>query len=265
MSHAEAATFLNAIHDTLARQPDLSPANPKVNSCLSLLIAMLGTWQRSGFGETLADHPDFSHLARKLPRLCGKAECEMEKWWCARILASKCRGVQSLGAFWYLENYKALCEAELRLLESRVTNGFVFLGGGALPLTAILIAQQRPEAILTCVDCDPEACQMAQDLVTLLGLSARITVKNMEACAYFPDTNEIAICASLLDAPGLYDHFSRCRLQRLIVRDAEGPYRFCYRPALLPGDAYIERAKSSISADRINTSRYFQARTPSLT
>lgn len=260
MAHTEAAEFLNTIHDTLANQSDLSPENPQVNSCLNRLVATLQDWQRSGYGAELADHPDFSELACALPDLCAKAECEMEKWWCRRILASECKGVQALTAFWYLDNYQSLCRAELDLLDQSHANRFAFLGSGALPLTAILLAQQSSDIEISCVDCDGEACALADQLVLLLELSHQITIENRDASTYQPQTEEAVICASLLDAPGIFDHLGACNIRRLIVRDAEGPYRFCYRPAKLPGPEFVERSKSPLSAERINTSRYFEAR-----
>ncbi|HKJ63741.1 MAG TPA: nicotianamine synthase family protein [Hyphomicrobiales bacterium] len=260
MGHTEAAVFLNAVHETLANQSDLSPENPKVNSCLNRLVATLQDWQQCGYGSDLADHPDFTGLACSLPDLCARAECEMEKWWCRRILASDCKGVQSLAAFWYLDNYQSLCRAELELLGSARETRFAFLGSGALPLTAILLAQQSPSMAVSCVDCDGEACSMAYELVSLLGLSRQIMIENKEACAYRPEADETVICASLLDAPGVFNHLDACNVSRLIVRDAEGPYRFCYRPAHLPGPEFVECSKLPLSADRINTSRYFEAR-----
>jgi hypothetical protein len=259
MAHTKASAFLNTIHDTLASQTDLSPENPKVNSCLNRLVATLQDWQRCGYGAALADHPDFSGLAAALPDLCARAECEMEKWWCRRILASDCRGVQALAAFWYLDNYRSLCRAELALIGHAGETRFAFLGSGALPLTAILLAQSSPGAEVACVDCDGEACEMAQMLVSLLGLSRQITIENSDACAWEPRADETVICASLLNAPGVFSHLDACNVQRIIVRDAEGPYRFCYRPAQLPGPEFVERSKSPLSAERINTSRYFEA------
>lgn len=259
MAHAEAAEFLHAVHEELACQSDLSPENPKVNSCLNRLVATLQAWHQSGFGAALPDHPDFSKLASALPRLCARAECEMEKWWCARILASNCRGAQALTAFWYLDHYRALCRAELDLLGTAAGGRFVFLGSGALPLTAILMAQHLEQIEVTCVDCDEEASFLAGELVSLLGLSRQIRIKPMDANVFRPAADETVICASLLDAPGIFRHLEDCRIRRLIVRDAEGPYRFCYLPARLPGPAFSERAKSPLSAQRINTSRYFEA------
>ncbi|MBX2805776.1 MAG: hypothetical protein KTR19_07380 [Hyphomicrobiales bacterium] len=259
MEHFEAAAFLTSIHDTLATQSDLSPENPKVNSCLSRLVATLQDWQRNGYGAALADHPEFASLAEALPDLCARAECEMEKWWCRRILASDCKGAQALAAFWYLGNYQSLCHAELQMLGQAPGRRFAFLGSGALPLTAILLAQDSPDIEVSCVDCDGDACMMASDLIAVLGLSRQILVENCDALDYKPETDRTVICASLLHAPDIFEHLDDCNTRRMIVRDAEGPYRFCYRPAQLPGPEFIERSRSPLSAERINTSRFFEA------
>jgi hypothetical protein len=258
MTQADAIAFLNTARDTLARQSDLSPDNPHVNTCLRGLVATLQRWQRAGFGETLADLPALAGAARDLPALCGKAECEMEKWWARRILASDCPGAQALAAFWYLDAYEALCRAELRLIGDSATGEFVFLGSGALPVTAILLAGSAPRGRVICIDCDGEACELAARLVALLGLSERVTMIAAEAQSYCPAPDATVICASLLQAPSLFEHLRERRTRRLIVRDAEGAYRFCYRQARLPGGYYAERAKSRPSPERINTSRYFE-------
>ena len=183
----------------------------------------------------------------------------MEKWWCRKILASPCPGAQSLAAFWYLDEYRDLCRSELALLGGRRTERFAFLGSGALPLTAILLAQSAPDICIGCVDRDEEACELAARLVALLGLGERVTVTAGDARDHRPASGETVICASLLDAPGLYARLSDAGAERLLVRDAEGPYRFCYRPAPLPDSGFIERSRSPVSTRRINTSRYFEA------
>ena len=94
--HADAVRFLKATHDTLARQTDLSPDNGQVNACLGRLVAMLKGWHAAGFGHDLAEYPELSEVAQELPGFCARAEYEMEKWWCRRILASDCPGAQAL-------------------------------------------------------------------------------------------------------------------------------------------------------------------------
>jgi hypothetical protein len=259
MHQADAIAFLKATHRTLTEQEDLSPNNPEVNNCLGALVATLRAWQAAGFGAELSDHPDLADVAAGLPRLCAGAEVEMEKWWCRKILADPCPGAQALAAFWYLDEYRALCQSELALLGDRRAERFAFLGSGALPLTAILLAQSGPGICVECVDRDGEACELAARLIALLGLADQVAVTEGDARDYRPSSEATLICASLLNAPGLYTRLSDARAERLLIRDAEGPYRFCYRPAPLPGRGFIERAKSPMSTRRINTSRYFEA------
>lgn len=258
MYQADAIAFLKATHRTLAEQEDLSPNNPEVNNCLGTLVATLRSWQAAGFGAELADHPDLAEVATGLPRLCAAAEVAMEKWWCRKILGGPCPGVQSLAAFWYLDEYRALYRSEMALLGDRRAESFAFLGGGALPLTAILLVGGAPGVRVECVDCDGEACELAARLVALLGLADRVGVTHGNALDHRPSAGETLICASLLHAPGLYARLSEGRAERLLIRDAEGAYRFCYRSAPLPGCGFIERAKSPLSTRRINTSRYFE-------
>ena len=260
MYQADAIAFLKATHRTLAEQEDLSPNNPEVNNCLGALVATLRAWQAAGFGAELADHPDLADIAAGLPRLCAAAEAEMEKWWCRKILADPCPGAQALAAFWYLDEYRALCRSELALLGDRRAERFAFLGCGALPVTAILLAQTAPGICVECVDRNGEACELAAGLIALLGLAGRVKVSEGDARDYRPSAEETLICASLLHAPGLYARLADANAERLVIRDAEGAYRFCYRPAPLPGRGFVERAKSPISTRRINTSRYFERR-----
>ena len=260
MHQADAIAFLKATHRTLAEQEDLSPNNPEVNNCLGALVATLRAWQAAGFGADLSGHPDLADVAAGLPGLCAAAEAEMEKWWCRKILADPCPGAQSLAAFWYLDEYRALCRSELALLGDRRPRRFAFLGSGALPLTAILLAQSGSGICVECVDRDGEACELAAGLIALLGLADRVDVTQGDAREYRPSSEETVICASLLNAPGLYACLAEARAERLLIRDAEGAYRFCYRPATLPGRGFVERAKSPISTRRINTSRYFERR-----
>ena len=259
MQHADAIAFLKATHRTLAGQEDLSPNNPEVNNCLGMLVATLRSWQAAGFGAELFEHPELTDVAAALPRLCAAAEAAMEKWWCRKILANPCPGAQALAAFWYLDEYRALCQSELVLLGDRRAERFAFLGSGALPLTAILLAQSGPGVRVECIDRDGEACELAARLIALLGLGDRVSVTEGDAREHRPSLGETLIFASLLNAPGLYARMSEARAERLVIRDAEGAYRFCYRPAPLPGQGFIERAKSPISTQRINTSRYFEA------
>lgn len=258
MQNADAVAFLTATYNTLIRQRDLSPNNPEVNSCLTKLVHTLRSWQSKGFGFNLPDHPKLSDIASELPRLCAEAECEMEKWWCRHILSSACPAAQAIEAFWYIDDYEALCSTELKLLDQKPSGKFAFLGSGALPLTAIILAQRHPDICITCIDRDSNACELAEKLFKILNIESQIKIKSINAEDYCPDSNETIVCASLLRAPKIFQHLQKNYIKKIIVRDAEGPYRFLYHPALLPKSGYIQQSKSEICIEHINTSRYFK-------
>jgi len=257
-----AIAYLNETVDTLRRQDDLSPENPRVTGCLRGLVATLCDWHRAGFGTGLANEPALAEASVALPRICGAAECQMEKWWCRKALASG-TAADVLSEFWYLPNYLSLRDAEVALAGAETLRNAVFLGCGALPLTAILLAQADERARLRCVDSDAEACMLADDLVRVLGLRDRILVDHScaQACAIPPDAT--VICASLLDAPGLHTHLADCGAARLLLRDVEGVFRWLYRPAARPGPLFRQRGRTAPAPARINITRDFErASTP---
>jgi Nicotianamine synthase protein len=264
MDRSRATLFLTTTYRSLARQQDLSPNNPAINRSLRALVATLQSWQAAGFGAELVEEPCLAEVSRGLPELCAAAECAMEKWWSRRVLESPCPAAQVLEAFWYLENYRELCAAEHELVGHGCGGRFAFLGSGALPMTALILAKADPLLEMRCIDCDGEACELAERITRRLGLAERITIWESRAEHFAPREGETVICASLLRAPGLFAALLRGGVKRLLVRDAEGVYRFCYRRAELPGAGFIERGRARPSPKRINTSRYFEAIAPDL-
>ncbi len=252
-----AIVYLNETLDTLRRQDDLSPDNPRVTECLRHLVATLRDWHIEGFGTALAQEPALATARIELPALCAVAECHLEKWWCRKALASGAPE-RTLSQFWYLQNYLSLHEAETALAGPDALSEAVFLGCGALPLTAILLAQADARAQLACVDEDAQACTLASSLIRALGLHDRIEIIHARAESHLVSEGATAICASLLDAPGLYAHLKACGAARLLIRDIEGVYGWLYRPADWPGPPFHERAKTAPTSARINITRLFE-------
>jgi len=253
-----ATTYLSETFHTLRAQSDLSPDNETVTRCLYRLVHTLNAWHQAGFGDDLADAPALAEARTELPRLCANAEYVLEAWWCRKALASDAPA-HVLASFWYMANYRSLCRAEADLVWPEGLRDAVFLGCGALPLTAILMAQADDAAALRCVDADERACELASALVRALGMEGRITVEHARAEACDIPRGGSVICASLLDAPGLYDHLADHGAERVLVRDAQGVYQWLYRPALLPGPAFRECARTQPAPERINITRYFEA------
>lgn len=257
-SRARAVAYLHDTIRTLEAQTDLSPANPLVTYRLRGLVATLKTWQASGFRLDLVNEPALAETRTRLPQLCADAERAMEKWWCRKALASRTPAA-TLADFWYLGNYSSLSRAETELAGPDRLRNTVFLGCGALPLTAILLAQADEHARLACVDADADACHLAYQLIRTLNLADRITVEHGRAESSGVPCGAAVICASLLDAPGLYDHLADRGTARVLVRDVEGVFQWLYRPALLPGPAFRETGRTAPSPQRINITRCFEA------
>lgn len=262
MPQQQAIAYLKSVHSLMANQHDFSPENPLINEALGGLVRTLCQWQTSSELCHIDLAPELTDLLADLPRLCACAECEMEKWWCRKILADMeaeaCPANRALAAFWYMDNYRELYEAERTLMTDAQHRNAAFLGSGALPLTAILMAEADPAASLRCVDADPIACDLSRQLIAALGLDSQIEVICTTAQNYTPRMGETVICASLLSGDGVYDNLAKHNVQHLIIRDAEGVFRILYKPAVLPTQGYFETAKTTPCTTRINTSRLFE-------
>jgi hypothetical protein len=225
---ADAIAYLHSLTETLAKESDLSPQNPRITALLSGFVRQLGLWHAQGFGEKLADAPELHRVSLELPRLCGQAESLMEKWWCRRVLAAGADAGAVISSFWYRDNYLCLIASEWRLIQNLPFDRIVFLGSGAFPLTALLLAE-RTRCNILCVDRDAEASDLAQRLISVARLSDRIAVHCMATENVHLHAGDLVICASLLDGDGHVYAMRKARVRHVLVRDGEGVYRFCYR------------------------------------
>lgn len=251
----EAVSAIRQSYRVLTEEQNLSPENSRVTDCLTNLVRTLTRCQSPELSRFLLNTPELATEREFLPVLCGQAECEMEKYWARHLIS---RPVCDLAEFWYFPEYTELCSAELELFKTRKFDRISFLGAGALPLTAFLLARHCPDSTIACIDYDTEACDLSDKLSRKLGLGQQVEIACMDALKYTPTQNELVICASLLQGreqiyKNLHDHDGA-----LIVRDSEGPYQYLYKAAELPMPRFREVSKTTINAKRINTSRYFE-------
>lgn len=252
----EAASAIRQSFSILSAESNLSPKNERVTSSLTHLVRSLTQHSKSHeVTQFLLQTPDLKQERDKLPVLCGEAECEMEKFWAKRLTAQH---KPRLEDFWYYPEYTELVHAEMALFGGRKFDSISFLGAGALPVTAFLLAQGNPQTKITCVDYDREACDLAAGLAHRLGLDDKIEILCMDALQYVPEQKELVICASLLQTrEEVYKGLEKKDCS-LIVRDSEGIYQFLYKSAELPEHGFREIRKTGIDSRRINTSRYFE-------
>ncbi|MFN7113292.1 MAG: nicotianamine synthase family protein [Alphaproteobacteria bacterium] len=259
MLKQEAISAIRASYQLLRTEKNLSPLNDRVTHSLTHLVRTLTRCQSPELAKFLLDAPELAIEREHLPILCGIAECEMEKFWARHLIA---RPVCDLAEFWYFPEYTELCQAELDLFKTRRFDRISFLGAGALPLTAFLLARHCPQSDIICVDFDEEACALAEKLSRKIGLKDQVSVQRMDALQYVPAKNELVICASLLQGREQVYQNMQGHDCALIVRDSEGPYQYLYKAAELPSAAsFREIAKTQMDARRINTSRYFERAT----
>jgi Nicotianamine synthase protein len=257
ISRTDAIEFVKQVHETLSDQTDLSPNNPIVTDCSRRFIEFLSATYREDWASHLPDAPELAKVTGHLPLLCGQAECQMEKWWCRRLIAYHDISFSGLAEFWYFENYQSLVTAELALLGPAIASRAMFLGSGALPLTAVLLARLIPGLRVQCVDNDPEAYELSRTLVRELGMEDRTTITQGRAEDVEFQSNDVVICASLLEAPGLYDVLAKNGVKTIVIRDTEGLFRLCYKPAREPAIGYCPGGRTTACSSRINISRLF--------
>lgn len=176
---------IGSIFHRLAGLPDLEPG-PGVNPLLSRLVRLCVSTPETSGDRVLSD-PAIRSLLPRLRQLCGHAECLLERHW-ARSIIEADDPPRRLAAFPYLANYQQLTALELHLLaglgrDTVAIRRICFLGGGPLPLSALLLGR-RLDATIDIVDHDREASELAQGVIAQLGLSDRLRTWTAEALAF---------------------------------------------------------------------------------
>ena len=177
-----------------------------------------------------------SDEVKDLQQVCAVAEGEMEKFWSKKIQFSH-SPEEMLRSFIYYDNYQDLTRLEYALLASQ-NAGFgkvLFVGSWALPLTAIILAQNWWVCSVL-IERDKEAVELSRGLVQALGLEDKITIKKTDFLAYFEDDSDYdaIILASLLftsgDTEELVSHLVKnIKFKNCLVRTVRGMRQLLYK------------------------------------
>jgi nicotianamine synthase len=165
-----AAVEVRRLYEALAGQPSLTPG-PAVDPLFGRLVHLVVALGASDADAVLAD-PGVQALRPQLLRLCAAGETALERAWATRIVASADPG-RELARFPYLDNYRLLCDLEWSAVLGAGgprPRRIAFVGGGPLPLSAMLLARDRRVAVDS-FDRDHESVAQAHDLVAAVGLS----------------------------------------------------------------------------------------------
>lgn len=185
--------------------------------------------------EMVDKNYDFSiPEVRELQQICAIAEEKMEKYWSKKIVQAQ-DARSALSDFLYYLNYKKLTDLEYYLLLSHLPQlqKVLFLGSGALPLTAILLAGYGVKSVL--IERDQEAFMLATQLIKKLGLEHMIELVLTDVMQFSSEEHFDAVwMASLLftsaDADRLLAHLvAHCSFEVVLIRTVEGMRQLLYQ------------------------------------
>lgn len=187
---------IRALYKTISEQTSYKPT-PLTNRLFRRLVALALS------GDAALQTLTPKEIAN-LQRISSLAEYELEMHWAKRIASSDTPDA-TLQTFPYYSNYEKLTKLEwfaLRSCQNHTEHAVLFVGGGPLPLTAILLATSYGQAVAI-LDYDSAACQAAQSVIAKLGLSHRVSVIDSDAATFdgYSRFNTIFVAALAGAAP----------------------------------------------------------------
>lgn len=170
------------LHEQLSRVDHLGPA-PEVNALFQELVQVCLHADDRTAPPVLAD-ARIRRLRPDLLRLCSQGESLLEQAWAHRVLAASDPWAE-LSRFTYLENYQQLSRLEMHTLAGaghvpRPGGRVCFLGGGPLPVSALLMHRELGAAV-DVVDNEPQAADLARRLLNRLAPSPGLHVAQADA------------------------------------------------------------------------------------
>ena len=257
-----------AVHALLTNESDLSPRNQKISVALRELVDLLLRSYSSAEAAAILNHPEVTALRISLLDRLSEAESALERFWSQRFGDRKTLHVHDLREFLYWRNYERLLGLELKALaaiwrfKAQKHGEIVFVGGGSLPLSAILLHMGTGKPVL-CVDADAEASDYAGQLLGKLSLSQVNAVHTDGKDFNYGGASAIFIASLTNRKIDLAKRIvETCKEPVVAVRTVDGVRALLYRPADL---AALKAAGLSLAgqtkadAKTINSTLFFNA------
>jgi len=172
-----------------------------------------------------------------LRQRCGQAEFQLEKKWSEKIINSE-KPFETLKEFPYFQNYIKLSAFEYSTLVeccNDLEKTAVFVGGGPLPLTAIIFAE-RYGFDITVIDRDKEAVKTSQKLFEALDIDAEVKQSDAETFQNYNRFSTIHVASMVGETRDEeLNVFKNIRAQidqhtHIIGRTVHGNRKILYRP-----------------------------------
>jgi nicotianamine synthase len=220
------------LYEELSRLDNLAPA-PEVDALFAELVRVCVHADDRAAPLVLAD-ARIRRLRPELLRLCSRGESLLEQSWAYRVLSAADPWTE-LGRFTYLENYEQLSRLEVHTLAGaghvpRPGGRLCFLGGGPLPVSALLLHRELGVAV-DVIDNEPQAAGLARRLLDRLapGPGLRVTQADATSAA---DMTQILPGCDVIVVAALVGH----------TRDQKRAMLRVVGPALDPGAYLVMRS-----------------------
>jgi nicotianamine synthase len=185
LSVEELCEQIVAIHDALARLPDLEPG-PVVNRLFTDLVRLCEYRTGEDTGPVI-DDPRITTFVPQLRQWCASGEFLLERSWARSIIGAADPDAQ-LAAFPYLANYQDLTCLELHALAAVGVDlshiqRVCFLGGGPLPVSALLISRAL-SVPLDVVDVDADATTLGAQVAGRVSVPTQVHFHHGDAADF---------------------------------------------------------------------------------
>jgi hypothetical protein len=255
-----------AVHALLTNESDLSPRNRNISIALRELVDLLLQSYGSAEAAAILNHPEVAALRISLLDRLSEAESALERFWSQRFRNRKTLHVRDLREFLYWRNYERLLGMELKALaairrfKAQKHGEIVFVGGGPLPLSAIVLHLRTGKPVL-CVDADAEASEYAGKLLAKLSLP-RVSAVHTDGMDFDYGSASAIFIASLANRK--MDVANRivetCKEPVVAVRTVDGVRALLYHPAdvaALKAAGLSLAGQTKADAETINSTLFF--------
>jgi nicotianamine synthase len=220
---------INRLYEEISQLKDFSPGE-KVNDSFSRLVQLAMKYDKKiELCEDKKQH---------LQQLSAEAEYQLEKYWADKIINSV-DPVKELETFPYFKNYQDLTTLEYNSLHSCVAHKdhkFIFIGGGFLPLTSMVLASKY-NTPSTIIDIDKEVTAKSRILIKVLKLDHLIDIQNSAGQTFNYQNYNIIFVAALagLDSETKTEIFNQIKStapkgSHIVARSSWNNRELLYRP-----------------------------------
>ena len=239
--HSAFIVDLLRLHQDLSALPTLSP-NAHTNAVFSELVRLATHPEDDQLARQILANSDIRRIIPGLRRLCAAGESELERSWTRQIIGSR-DPQEELRDFPYFGNYEQLARLEHHAVlgvTGRRPRRVLFVGGGPLPLTSLLLASEHGHTEIDSIDVDPEAIHLAVRLADVLQVDAvRFRCADVLDCTDIAGYDMVCLAAMVGPQPGekirviehLYQHMRPGAL--LLARSARLLRTLLYPPLTL--------------------------------